>query len=131
MTDDPKVNKHVDPPQYRQNIEEILECLTSPSSPYAIAHSKVPLSIILITPPTTVKSMLDDPSHFQNSVVEQYRDVVLDVGQRWADKRNKDDNWKLATINLYDALVKAGQTGGMEQLHKYVISRYRRWAQRL
>lgn len=120
MTDDPKADKHVDLPRYRQNIQEILDRLTSPASPYAVAHSDVPLSIILITPPTTVESMLDNPSHFHNSVVEQYRDVVLEIGEEWVDKNKADDNWKLATINLYDALVKAGEDGGIEQFHKYV-----------
>jgi hypothetical protein len=64
--------------------------------------------------------MLDDPEHLKASVLEQYRDVVLEVGQEWTSKRTQGDNWKLATIDLYGALRKAGGNGGMERLFKYV-----------
>jgi hypothetical protein len=69
--------------------------------------------------------MLDDPEHLKASVLEQYRDVVLELGEEWTSKRATADNWRLATVDLYGALNSAGENGGMEHLFKYVtVSRF-------
>jgi hypothetical protein len=69
--------------------------------------------------------MLDDPEHLKASVLEQYRDVVLEIGEEWTSKRATGDHWKLATVDLYGALNATAENGGMERLFKYVtVSRF-------
>jgi hypothetical protein len=64
--------------------------------------------------------MLDDPEHLKASVLEQYRDVVLEIGEEWTSERATGDNWKLATVDLYGALNATAENGGVEHLFKYV-----------
>jgi hypothetical protein len=114
-------SKHVPIPLFRQNIDTILERLTSPSSPYAVAHSSVPVSIILITPPGVEASLLDDPNHITSERTQTYSDAVLDIGKEWARKNKEGDNWKIGTIDLAGAILKAGEQGGTRQFYKFVV----------
>jgi hypothetical protein len=111
-------SKHVPIPEFKQYINTILNNLTSESSPYAIAHSKDQLSIILITPPAIEDGMIDDLSHLNDARTKGYRDAVLDIGREWAEKEGNGDRWKLATIDLYGAIVKAGEEGGTSRFYK-------------
>jgi hypothetical protein len=112
--------KHVPLGIYRQNIETILQLLTSPESPYAIAHSSTPVSIFLISPAGVEDSMRNDPEHVRSEKTKAYIDAVLEIGDRWVKKRQKTDNWKLGTIDLYGAIQKAGQLGGRQRFYTYV-----------
>lgn len=109
--------KHVPLAQFRQNIETILHLLTSPASPYAIAHSKVPVSIFLISPSGIEDSMRDDPHHVSAAATKEYVDAVLEIGDRWVKKREKTDNWKIGTVDLYGAILKAGEQGGTRRFY--------------
>jgi hypothetical protein len=114
-------SKHVPIPLFRQNIETILERLTSPSSPYAIAHSSVTVSIILITPPGIEDSFRDDPDNINSERTQTYSDAVLDIGKEWARKNKAGDKWKIGSIDLAGALLKAGEQGGTRQFYKFVV----------
>ena len=112
--------KHVPVSVFRKNMEEILNRLTSPSSPYAIAHSDYPVSIILITPGGVQDSMRNDPHHVLAAESKKYSDAVLDIGQQWALKNKEGNNWKIGTIDLYGAILKAGELGGRERFYRSV-----------
>jgi len=112
--------KHVPVSVFRKNMEEILDRLTSPSSPYAIAHSDYPVSIILITPGGVQDSMRNDPHHVLAAESKKYSDAVLDIGQQWAQKNKEGNNWKIGTIDLYGAILKAGEQGGRERFYRSV-----------
>lgn len=117
-------SKHVPIPLFRNNMETILERLTSPSSPYAIAHSSIPVSIILITPPGIEDSFRDDPDNVNSERTRKYSDTVLDIGREWAEKHKEGDSWKIGSIDLSDAIIKAGERGGTRRFYKYVESAF-------
>jgi hypothetical protein len=112
--------KHVPLGIFRQNIETILQLLTSPQSPYAIAHSKTPVSIFLISPAGVEDSMRDDPDHVRAEKTKAYVDAVLEIGDRWVKRRQKTDNWKIGVIDLHGAIQKAGEHGGKRRFYTYV-----------
>lgn len=102
---------------FEANLRTILDGLTSPNSPYAVAHSQTPLSIILITPPFIHEPMLDQPPHLTNHQMGLYRDVVLRVGTEWDDKAD-GAKWKVGTVDLYGVLQdKIAETGLPEALY--------------
>jgi len=105
-------------------METILERLTSPSSPYAIARSSVPVSIILVTPPGIEESFRDDPDNVNSERTRKYSETLLDIGREWAGKNKEGDNWKIGSIDLSDAIMKAGERGGTRQFYKYVESAF-------
>lgn len=106
----PTESKTVPLEVFRQNIQQILDLLTSPSSPYAVAHGSHPLSIILITPPAIHDDMLGDTPAVSNEHTKLYRDAVLQIGAEW-QKKQQGERWKLGTIDFFGALATARQTG--------------------
>jgi hypothetical protein len=108
-------------PLFKDNITAILDSLTSPASPYAVAHSDLPLSIILITPPPVEQSMMPNPQDVSNDSTIKNRDAICEIGEQWMSKRNEGDNWKLGVVDLYSALVQEGRSEGMPRLFTYVL----------
>jgi hypothetical protein len=109
-------NKGVPIPQFKSNVGTILEHLTSPTSPYAVAHSDVPVSIILITTPPVEETMRNDPNHVNDASAFRYKEAMCEVGADWVNKRSDGDNWKLGVIDLYSSFKKAGKLGVVPQL---------------
>lgn len=93
--------QHVPLDEYTANLHSILEALTSPDSPYAVAETKG-LNIVLITPPTLCPDRLDDPPKRSLEVTKKYVDEVVKVGKEW--KAKEGGNWRIATINLWEAM---------------------------
>ena len=56
--------------------------------------------------------MLEDPRTMNCQTTLAYRNAVLDIGDQWVKKRQKSDIWKLGTVDLFGAIMKAGEPGG-------------------
>jgi len=102
-------------------MDKFLENLTSPSSPYAVAST--PVSIILITPGPMLFSLMGGgkPTFRSMERTKEFVDAVLSIGQRWKgiEGRQNTSGWKIATVNLWDAMVR--DAGGMgEELAPYL-----------
>ncbi|WVQ84686.1 hypothetical protein IAT38_006841 [Cryptococcus sp. DSM 104549] len=114
----PGQNQHVPVDVFKANLRTFLTNLTSPSSPYAAAHSPQALNIVLITP--TIFSPLQWeaglPADKRSRSLEStraYRDAVLEVGLEWKENEKEGTGWKFGVIDLWQAMVEAN--GGKEQ----------------
>lgn len=115
------MSQHVPLAEYEANLRFFLEQLTSPTSPYAVAHAPG-LNIVLVTPPPLLLSVMGDTPFSKERVVDttkEYADVVLRLGEEYAAKATPDGNWRLGTVNMWDATIRAA--GGEGQgLAKYL-----------
>ncbi|BEI82850.1 hypothetical protein CcaverHIS002_0307180 [Cutaneotrichosporon cavernicola] len=115
------VSQHVPLSEYEANLRFFLDNLTSPTSPYAVAHEQG-LNIVLVTPPPLCVSIMGDCPFARErvpAITKEYVDVVLRLGEEYAAKATKDGNWRLGTVDMWDATIKAAGGEG-EELAKYL-----------
>jgi hypothetical protein len=117
----PPNTRHLPLPTFVSNLETLLDRLTSPSSPYAVAHGDHSLSIILITPPPLCPTWdpgygPDRPRVRTKDRQNEFRDAVLKIGDEYARKQSESPGarWKLAVIDLWGATVKDAGGDGTE-----------------
>jgi hypothetical protein len=96
---------------FKANLITMLDFLTSPDSPYGLAHSTDPLSIILITPPYVHNPMLDHPGKLDNDHIRHYRDAVLAIAREWEAKQ-AGQRWKVGVIDLFGSLERRIENDG-------------------
>lgn len=113
-------------PQFSANLNQIIEALTSPTSPYAVADT--PVSIILVTPGPCLPSMFEDYTVKWRTVenTRRYRDAVLDVGKEWKEKQKQREEserggrgWAIETVDFWSDLVETAGGEG-EELRPYL-----------
>lgn len=115
------VSQHVPIQEYEANLRFFLDQLTSPSSPYAVARTPG-LNIVLITPPPLLVSMMGDTPFSRERVpatTKAYADVVLRLGEEYAAKATLGGNWRVGTVNMWDATIAAAGGEG-DELAKYL-----------
>lgn len=115
------VSQHVPLAEYEANIRFFLDSLTSPSSPYAVAHEHG-LNIVLVTPPPLCVPIMGDCPFARERVPatsKEYVDVVLRLGEEYAAKVTADGNWRIGTVDMWAATIKSAGGEG-EELAKYL-----------
>ena len=113
------VSQHVPLAEYESNLRFFLDSLTSPDSPYAVAHAKG-LNIVLVTPPPLFVSMMEDESFASQrvpAVTKKYRDVVLALGAEYKAKETPDGNWRIGAVDMWDGIFTAagGEGDGLRE----------------
>jgi hypothetical protein len=115
------VSQHVPLAEYEANLRFFLDNLTSPTSPYAVAHERG-LNIVLVTPPPLCVPMMGDCPFARERVpatTKEYADVVLRLGKEYAALATEDATWRIGTVDMWSATIKAAGGEGME-LAKYL-----------
>lgn len=113
---------------YIRNLNEVLDLLTSSSSPYAIAHQSFPLNVILITPPAMYSPAQGDSMDQRDpKVTKKYAEAVLQIGREWKDKAVKDGSgWRVGAVDLWTAIEQDhqsrfnGEPAALEQYFTWV-----------
>nr|XP_019044062.1 hypothetical protein I302_07342 [Kwoniella bestiolae CBS 10118]OCF22992.1 hypothetical protein I302_07342 [Kwoniella bestiolae CBS 10118] len=98
------------PLHFKKNYQYILDNLTSPDSPYAIADT--PVHILLITPPPPYHPQVPLPAKWVRSTERtlEFVDIVRDLGREWKAKEN--GRWSVEVLDLWEAMErKAGGLG--------------------
>lgn len=107
-------------------MNHILDSLTSPSSPYAVADT--PVSIVLITPGPCLHSQMEEFKRPHRSLKRtgDFREEVIRLGQEWKAKEKEQQveegkfGWKISTLDFWGAL--ADEAGGVgEELAPYFL----------
>lgn len=125
----PGREQHLPISEFTANMRQILDALTSPSSPYAV--SDTPVSIVLITPgPPYHPQMADDARRSSRSVerTREFRDEVVRLHAEYKEKEAKQDpregewGWKIALVDFWgDIEAQAGGVGdGLVPFYLYV-----------
>ncbi|CAK9780049.1 SGNH hydrolase [Cutaneotrichosporon oleaginosum] len=113
------VAQHVPLDEYEANLRFFLEGLTSPASPYAVAHARG-LNIVLVTPPPLCVPLMGGGAFARErepATTKAYADVVLRLGEEYAGKAG--ENWRIGTVDMWGATLKAAGGEG-EELAKYL-----------
>lgn len=107
--------QHVPLQDFENNMNTLLQWLTSPSSPYAVADT--PVSIVLLTPGPPCFSQMGDGNPTFRSIerTRSFKDAVLRIGQEWMMKRDEAQKnlhkgahtWKVATVDVWKAFEEA------------------------
>ncbi|ORX35420.1 SGNH hydrolase-type esterase domain-containing protein [Kockovaella imperatae] len=110
------------------NLEIILDALTSPESPYAVAST--PVSIILMTPgPCVVSDMPKENQKYRTAEKHrEYRDAVIEVGEKYKALEEENNarlgdryGWKIATADVWQELMSAAAGDNEQELSSLFI----------
>lgn len=109
--------RHIPLSTFESNMDYFLTSLTSSSSPYAVAHSNKPVSIILITPPPLCPVDRLDPSKppvRSYDRQKEFRDAVVRIGDQWQRRLGKGGRHEIVLIDLWDCVTRTAGGEGLE-----------------
>lgn len=92
-----------------------------------MAHQ--PVSIVLITPPPIDEATLGSfgGAVRKQETVQQYADVVLDLGRKWSEKGRKEEGkWRVEAVDMCSAVLAAAEKDGqLASYYTYVCPQLR------
>ena len=106
-------HQNVPLPEFTANLRTMMDNLTSPSSPYAVAHTQG-FNVVLITPPPMYPPGMDADSRGNRSVevTKKYAEAVLSIAKEYQGKERGSSTWKVGSIDLFNAVLEdAGGDG--------------------